>query len=52
MCTNMRLKTMAPSEKHSTAMPETLFRWVGNCDHRQLSTGTELIERQETGMTR
>ena len=48
----VRLKVTAPREKKRMAKPETLLRWLGNCDHRQFRTGTEPIDMQETGKIR
>lgn len=52
MARKIRFHMIIPRAKKSTADPETLLRSLGNCDHRQLRTGIELIEKQVTGMNK
>ena len=38
-----------PKEKKKIANPETILRWCGKCDHRQLMIGMALREKQVIG---
>jgi hypothetical protein len=48
----IKFQTIMPSEKKSTADPETLFRWLGNWDQRQLRIGMELIAKHVIGINK
>jgi hypothetical protein len=43
---------MLPNENANTAIPDTLFRCLAYCDHRQLRIAIELIDKHEIGTTK